>query len=68
LKIFITIVVVTYFATPPMQVEDRLGPWKTPVECYLRGADIIREVSSKARVLSAHTICIEREKKEEKNI
>ena len=68
LKVFITVVMVNYFAVPPMQVEDKLGPWKTPMECYLRGADIIREITSKARVLSAHTFCIEREQKEEKNI
>ena len=68
LKIFITVVMVNYFAVPPMQVEDKLGPWKTPVECYLRGADIIREITSKARVISAHTFCIEREKKKEKSI
>jgi len=68
LKIFITVVMVNYFAVPPMQVEDKLGPWKTPMECYLRGADIIREITAKARVLSAHTLCIEREQKEEKNI
>ena len=37
LKFFITVVMVNYFAVPPMQVEDKLGPWKTPMECYLRG-------------------------------
>ena len=51
-----------------MQVEDKLGPWKTTIQCFLRGTDIIREIATQTRIVSAQTLCLEIEKKEEKNI
>ena len=46
-----------------MQVNDELGPWKSTLECFLRGADIIRDIASKTRIMSAHAMCVELEKK-----
>jgi hypothetical protein len=41
----------------PMRVDDRLGPYQTAEECYLRGAQLIRDITILTPVIQASANC-----------
>jgi len=40
-----------------MRVEDEIGPYKTAVECWLRGSAIVKDVSLKFPLVSFQSAC-----------
>ena len=48
----------------PMRVDDRLGPYKTAEECYIRGAELVRDITVLTPVVQASANCSPKSPKE----
>ena len=56
------------FAYCPAQISDEKGPYKTPLECYTRGGEIIYSLAQKGPVTAAVVLCIHVKEKKKRNI
>tara|TARA_R100000995_G_scaffold83864_1_gene60912 strand:+ start:1569 stop:1784 length:216 start_codon:yes stop_codon:yes gene_type:complete len=52
-----TIVFVLLFPGTAWPIEDRRGPYQTKEECFIRGAELIRDISLELPIIKAEVSC-----------
>ena len=55
-----TLVIIGVLNSPQaMQMEDEKGPYGNIMQCYYRGAEMIKTLSDKLPIVHSHTICVD---------
>jgi hypothetical protein len=55
-----TLVIIGVLNSPQaMQMEDEKGPYENIMQCYYRGAEMIKTLSDKLPIVHSHTICVD---------
>jgi|TARA_R110000823_G_scaffold191133_1_gene322723 hypothetical protein len=69
---FKTFVFIFVIGAAPLTIEDELGPYNTSVECFYRGATIIKSFhKTRLAIVKAEAMCLELRKEievEEQNV